>query len=316
PFSRCSSATDERGRCEAMPSMPIIGAGIGLEVWTTTSKEDFRVAKICVTASFADLEVSVKTGVPQDELELAAPTARGLLLRVSRPAAPDMFLTQSNSILRYIAEMRPAHMLYGHTDFESAMVDQWLDMCWHEFEVPMLAVAQASGNATVMAEVKKHLLSFLRVADSILAEKTLLASERVTIADISLACAAQTILGGGVNILGPKDYEAIPHVMRWYRTVIHQEAFLRSVGEEPKGVQDGKGGNSTPGTGKGASLSALPSTSGGGTEGSGASLPTSPYPPISLGMTSPAVVHEEKPLKLEKDRFRRGRVRVRELLGA
>lgn len=44
-------------------------------------------------------------------------------------------------------------------------VDQWLETSWKELEVPAQALAAASGNQAVIAEAKRHLLSFLTTAN-------------------------------------------------------------------------------------------------------------------------------------------------------
>ena len=44
-------------------------------------------------------------------------------------------------------------------------VDQWLETSWNELEVPAQALAVASGNQAVIAEAKRHLLSFLATAN-------------------------------------------------------------------------------------------------------------------------------------------------------
>ncbi|CAN0561117.1 unnamed protein product, partial [Laminaria digitata] len=59
-------------------------------------------------------------------------------------------------------------------------------------------------------------------------DSTFLVGQRVTIADVALACAAGDVLepsDGGRGLLGPRDLAGIPHVLRWYRTVTHNRAF-------------------------------------------------------------------------------------------
>lgn len=50
-------------------------------------------------------------------------------------------------------------------------MDQWLETCWHELEVPTHALEAASGNQAVIAESKRHLLSFLTTANEKLATR-------------------------------------------------------------------------------------------------------------------------------------------------
>lgn len=59
--------------------------------------------------------------------------------------------------------------------------DQWLETCWKELEVPAQALAAASGNQAVIAEAKRHLLSFLATANTTLSTRCVqpFARERV-----------------------------------------------------------------------------------------------------------------------------------------
>lgn len=50
-------------------------------------------------------------------------------------------------------------------------MDQWLETSWNELEVPAQALAAASGNQAVIAEAKRHLLSFLATANDKLAAR-------------------------------------------------------------------------------------------------------------------------------------------------
>ncbi len=57
------------------------------------------------------------------------------------------------------------------TNTKTIQVDQWLETCWHELEVPTQALEEASGNQAVIAEAKRHLLSFLTTANEKLATR-------------------------------------------------------------------------------------------------------------------------------------------------
>ena len=54
----------------------------------------------------------------------------------------------------------------GKTASGLPQVDQWLETCWMEFEVPLQALHAAPANPSVIAEAKRHLLSFLAVANA------------------------------------------------------------------------------------------------------------------------------------------------------
>ena len=56
-------------------------------------------------------------------------------------------LTQTNTILRYLATLRPDVGLLGATEFDEAKVDQWAEFCWFELEclVGALTMPQQKG---------------------------------------------------------------------------------------------------------------------------------------------------------------------------
>ncbi|CAN0267883.1 unnamed protein product, partial [Scytosiphon promiscuus] len=177
----------------------------------------------------AGVDVELKTGMSEEEMEAFAPLAKGLVLKVCRgPLGEQEGVTQSNAILRTLATAKPDSLLYGKTDFESAEVDQWLESSWKELEVPAQALASVSGNQAVIAEAKRHVLTFL-------------SGERTTIADVALACASTRVLeGGGSGGLGARDLAGIPHVLRWYRTplpVVGESGDLMSSASVVQGAR-------------------------------------------------------------------------------
>lgn len=55
--------------------------------------------------------------------------------------------------------------------FYFLQVDQWLDSCWNDFEVPVQAMAAACGNQGVIGEAKRHSLAFLAAANACLEKR-------------------------------------------------------------------------------------------------------------------------------------------------
>lgn len=80
--------------------------------------------------SIPGIELDVKCGTPEADLLAWAPLAKGLALKICRPepAAAEV-VTQSNAILRMLAEAKPDSLLYGRTFFESAQVRLCLYVC-------------------------------------------------------------------------------------------------------------------------------------------------------------------------------------------
>lgn len=178
---------------------------------------------------------------------------------------------------------------------------------------------------------------------------TLLAGQRTTIADVALACAARAVLEGGggsgaaaAGALGARDLAGIPHVLRWYRTVTHHPAFSAA-----SAARASSSSRALPGAGKGQGkqkqkqkqqqkpAAAARAAAAGGTGAAaaaseeaaksaralgGAATGEDPLPVLGDGdgdlTSSSSVVQGARRLELAPARFRRKRVRVRELLAS
>lgn len=165
---------------------------------------------------------------------------------------------------------------------------------------------------------------------------TFLSGERTTIADIALACASAPLLegggGGGPGALGARDLAGVPHVLRWYRTVTHHPAFsaaaagasasaralsgTKGQGKHKQKQQQQKKQKSAAAGAKSAGEPAAATTTTTRALG-GAAAGDEPLPVVgeSGDLTSSAsVVQGARRLEQAPARFRRKRVRVRELL--
>lgn len=163
---------------------------------------------------------------------------------------------------------------------------------------------------------------------------------RTTIADVALACAARGVLeaGSGPGALGARDLAGIPHVLRWYRTVTHHPAFS-AVGAPASGSSSARALPGGKGQGKQKSqkqqqkqkkpaVAAAKAGAGAGAGGAagaaaateralGGAVGDEPLPVVGeCGdlLSSHSVVQGARRLELAPARFRRKRVRVRELL--
>lgn len=168
--------------------------------------------------------------------------------------------------------------------------------------------------------------------------RTFLAAERPTLADVALACAARDVLEGSAGMLGPKDFAGIPHVIRWYRTVTHLPAFSTTSPSAAgascdRGVASSAGAPQHPAKKKvsqkppkqaaeAAKVSGsrgLPDSGavGGVAAAAVATAKEEARPVIGADgdlPTSASVLQGARKLDLAPARFRRKRVRVRELL--
>jgi glutathione S-transferase len=334
--------------------LPLIGAGLTFELLTSMEQTDFRVRKIVIAARsvhvtdacsstsssmlmllltivhcrIAGVQLSVET-CSDSEIEAEAPLATGLALRITRPAAPTTFITQSNAILRCLADAAPDSGLYGDSEYARSQVDQWLEVSWHEIEVPLAVIAMAKGSGDIIAEAKKLLMQGLSAVNAAVQGRTFLAGHRVTAADIALACAAEPALGSSSSgLLSGKDTTVLPHLMRWYMTTTHQPCFTGATAVRSHGGSSSSSGSKS--AAKAASKAAAkgkgkPDAAAAGkskaTPAAAAAAPAVPQGPIVNGTvdavySTASWVHtaETQPQLLAPPKFTRRRVRVKELL--
>lgn len=104
-------------------------------------------------------------------------------------------------------------------------VDQWMDFAWSELEVPLQVFSQlksksglvagltAEERAAVEAKSKQDITAALTALERHLEDKTYLVGEKISLADLSLACAMAAL-----SKLSLLDAIAFPSVLRWLMT--------------------------------------------------------------------------------------------------
>lgn len=167
---------------------------------------------------------------------------------------PEGSIFESNAIARYVARLRPDLGLYGQSFFESGLVDQWMDFCAHEIDVPMgcwlyPVLGISPFNAAATAKAKEDIKKALQVLENHLLLRTYLVGDRITLADItvasSLVYAMKFIFDAGFR-------KQFPCVVRWFLTLVNQPTFQSVVGDVPlcDKMMTAAGDNSTPKTAK------------------------------------------------------------------
>ena len=186
--------------------------------------KNFRVERVLIAARLAGVAVAYE---PADVAACEAaigPSARSLVLLT--PQGP---LTQSNSVLRYIASLAPAAQLYGATEFDEALVDQWIEFAALELEVLVVALVPEDGSgASPLSEgLRDSVDRALGVLNAALARRTFVVGERLTIADVALATTCRVLF---TKLISSAQRQAAPHVLRWFLTCANQPAFLAEMG--------------------------------------------------------------------------------------
>merc|ERR1712036_90303 len=129
--------------------------------------------------------------------------------------------TESNAIAYYVANDE----LRGGSDAAArAQVVQWMCMADNEilpasctWVFPTMGIMQYNKNATDRA--KEDVKAALKTLNDHLLTRTFLVGERVTLADIAVAC---TLLNLYKQVLDPSFRKPFMNVTRWFTTVINQ----------------------------------------------------------------------------------------------
>ncbi|KAI0920739.1 hypothetical protein AcW1_002400 [Taiwanofungus camphoratus] len=134
-------------------------------------------------------------------------------------------LFESTAIARYIAAQAPNSTLLGSSLEDAALVDQWVSLAEKEINVPAALINQlVKGMLTPYAKpihttLIERLQRGLKTVEQHLATRTFLVTERITLADITLASIVQRFVA--ISIDAPMRAQ-LPNVVRHLETVVNQ----------------------------------------------------------------------------------------------
>jgi len=141
-------------------------------------------------------------------------------------------LFECNAIAYYVSN----DQLRGSTLAEQAEVIQWIDYGEREINpvsatlvYPCMGILQFNKQNNERA--KDELKHILQLLDNYLRTRTYLVGERITLADITIACDLLLLFQW---IIEPSIREPHPNVSRWFLTLIHQKEFQAIIGTEYK----------------------------------------------------------------------------------
>ncbi|XP_017767879.1 PREDICTED: elongation factor 1-gamma [Nicrophorus vespilloides] len=196
-----------------------------------TYPENFRAYKALVAAQYSSANVKVATNFVFGETN----KTEAFLKKFPSGKVPAFetscgkFLNDSNAIAYYVSNQQ----LRGNTDFEKSEVLQWLGFADNEilpsacaWVFPILGIMPY--NKVSFEKAKEDIKVALNVLNTHLRTKTFLVGERITLADISMAC---TMLYVYTKVLDPEFRKPFIHVTRWFTTVVNQPQFKAVAGE-------------------------------------------------------------------------------------
>jgi elongation factor 1-gamma len=188
-----------------------------------TYPDNFRAQKALIAAKYSGAALTVaKDFVFGESNKTAEFTKKFPLGKVPAFEGSDgTLLTESNAIAYYVGndELRG-----GSDDLARAQVVQW--MCWADNEIlpasctwtfPCMGIMQYNKVSTERA--KEDIKAALNSLNSHLLTRTFLVGERMSLADIAVAC---TMLNLYKLVLDPAFRKPFVNVTRWFNTVVNQ----------------------------------------------------------------------------------------------
>jgi len=197
-----------------------------------TDKANPAAWKILVAAKYAGVQIdtpSFEYGVDNKtpEFEKKSPLGRVPVLETS-----EGVIFEANAAARYVARKSKVS-LYGASDFEAAQVDQWIDFSVSEIDLPasvwifpILGLIQNNSNATQRA--KGDIRKILDILNNHLADKTFLVGERISLADVVVACSLHRLYQ---RVLDTAFRKQFVNTNRWFTTIVNQPNFVAVAGQ-------------------------------------------------------------------------------------
>ena len=138
-------------------------------------------------------------------------------------------LYESNSIIRYLAQLKPSLNLLGTDLWSQALVNQWLDWSTNELEPPILRLSMTAHgwiepDNEQLLKAAKDAISKLEILNVHLKSNTFLVGNNITIADIAIASLLVTPM---TLLLDEEHRKQFLSVSRWFETIISQVPFKK-----------------------------------------------------------------------------------------
>lgn len=194
-----------------------------------TYENNPRAQKVLIVAKFAGVNVEVATNADFKSAEFLQknPTGKVPVLETDKG-----FISESNAIVRFIAR-EGKHALYGKSNLDASLIDQWVDFSASEVELPAYAwVLPIQGvipnNPQATAKAQQDIKKVLQILDGHLYTRTYMVGNTITLADIVLASALLPLYTLVLDPTARKDYV---NTNRWFTTIVNQPEVKAVLGE-------------------------------------------------------------------------------------
>ncbi|KAH9034536.1 elongation factor 1-gamma [Lactarius hengduanensis] len=187
-------------------------------LFTSSEVEGKRISAI---AAFAGLSVEIKESTSD-------------IVKTPTFTSKDGFsIFEASAIGRYIASLAPNSSLIGHGATEAALVDQWVafvdsDIAHYNTLILQLVKGAINPyNKPIHTVFQDRITSALTILEKHLATRTFLVTERITLADVTLAAELQSAFSTTVDAaLRAK----LPNVLRHFETIVNQPKLATVFG--------------------------------------------------------------------------------------
>ncbi|GAB6020135.1 Elongation factor 1-gamma 1 [Chamberlinius hualienensis] len=195
---------------------------------------NFRAHKILVAAEFSGAKVKVESGPPNFVFGVTNHSPEYLrkfpLGKVPAFESSDgKFIFESNAIAHFVGN----EQLRGANALDQAHILQWINFADHEvlpsssaWLFPSLSLMHP--NKQAIERAKEDIKKLLTVLNNHLLLKTFLVGERITQADIALACTLAPLYQ---HVMDAAFRAPFQNVERWFNTLINQKQFKTVLGE-------------------------------------------------------------------------------------
>lgn len=197
-----------------------------------TYPDNFRAFKVLIAAAYSGADIKIagnfvfgETNTKEEFLK-KFPSGK---VPAFESADGKICLTESNAIA-YLAANE--ELRGGSCVVQRALVQQWLSFADSDilpasctWLYPCLGIMQFNKGTTDRA--KEDIKKALQVLNDHLLHHTFLVGERLTLADIGVAC---TMLGLYQHLLEPEFRKPFGNVTRWFTTVVNQPNVKKVVG--------------------------------------------------------------------------------------
>ncbi|XP_060834453.1 elongation factor 1-gamma [Rhopalosiphum padi] len=196
-----------------------------------TYLNNFRAYKVLIAAQYSGADVKVdpafEFGVTNKQEDFLKKFPQGKVPAFE--SNKKEYLTESNAIAYFVS----SEQLKGSTPYEKALVQQFTSYADNEilpasyaWVYPSLSIAQFNKSSVDRAiEDVKGILEYL---NNHLLTKTYLVGERITLADIAVAC---SLLQLYQHVVNPEFKKPFTNVNRWFDTIVNQPKVVKVIGK-------------------------------------------------------------------------------------